>query len=309
MGEPPRKKQKIDNDGQWFYQRWYNAAVDGIYHIWNGSQPCHRDATQNSHNGDNTSIEPLSLDERLRAAVKTKDIIKVKELIALGASPAFANGHGTTFYNSILYFDKEIFDTLFNHQDTGCALNDSRGWPCFEMAMVAYRPYAARKIMNHRDCDKIHNGMYTLDHTSAPWQFQSFVFREIGAEKHPLSEDRWNDMEIQQSIKDVAKEWFDKHKLNPPKLYYEKFVFCKLLTKEQIKQFVSKLKIDEHTVLPFPIIDLIIEMAGIKLTKQIAAVTGFKPDLENYKEYATMLWLASNNNPLKKIDDKDHKII
>ena len=294
MSEPPRKKQRIDGEEQWF-----DNAVSGSQNHMN----------RNNHNHDHTSIETLSLDKRLREAVRTKNITKVKELIGLGASPGFWDGEGSIFHNCIEHYDKEIFDILFNHPDTGRALNDPPAWPCFETAMVSYRPYAARKIMNHRDCDKIHNGMYTENHTSAPWQFQSFVFREIGAEKHPSSEDRWNDMKIQQSIKDVAKEWFDKHNLNPPKLYYEKFVFCRLLTKEQIKQFIAKLKIDENTVLLIPIIGSIMEMAGIKLTKQIAELTGLKPDLENYTEYATLLWHSSEKNPLRKIDDKDHKTL
>ena len=143
--------------------------------------------------------------------------------------------------------------------------------------MVYYNPACARKILNHKAYRLNPNG-------SAPWQFQSFVFREIGARKHGHSGDRWDNKEIQKEIKNVAREWFDKNDLTPPKLYYEKFIFCKLLTQDQIKQFIAKFEIDKGAVLLFPIIGLIIEMVGFELTKELMELTGFEPDLNNISD-------------------------
>jgi len=163
------------------------------------------------------------LDKELRKCVNNDDLEGVKNLLKLGASPAMNDGMGSTFYQSM---DKSgaksdaIFNLMLEHPHTAQVVNGtSSSWPPFQTAMVAFRPDRARKIMNHP--------AYRFNHTGAPWQFQSFVFKELGARKHGDSQNRYEDEAIYADIKRVALEWFEKNGLTPPQLYYTKSVFTK----------------------------------------------------------------------------------
>ena len=233
-------------------------------------------------------IPQSTLDAMLRNAVKSVNVAKVKELVAMGASPA----RELTFFEAVETCNVEICNMLLQHDNVGLVINGTGlSWPPFEAAMVYYLPEIARNILHHPafDCNK----------TKAPWQFQKFVFREIGARKHWGSGNRWANVDIQRDIAEVAKEWFIKNKLNPPEVYYERNVLTVPLNKEQIMQFIAMFKLDEGTVLIFPIIGLIIEFCGIQLTKDLMKITGFKRETDIFTNNAGMNWHSDDRNPLR----------
>ena len=134
---------------------------------------------------------------------------------------------------------------------------------------------------------------------------------------HPsASKERWDNVEIQNDIKQVIKEWIVLNKLKIPKLYYEQFIYYKYLSLSQIKQFVSKYKIDETVCqdLPRGIVIWIIIYAGIQLTKKFINKTGFRwengVEIEAYQNIyqqmndgdkeAMLGWHPDDKNPLQK---------